>query len=104
MLAANPTPAPFGFVQLEFGFLLGPPDGSYLVVHNLDLEGNRDATDLYTYTVSDRSWKRLTSTARASEVQFNFTKDARRMLVVTTTTASQIMSVPVAPLLASAPE
>ena len=31
MLAANPTPAPFGFVQLEFGFLLGPPDGSYMV-------------------------------------------------------------------------
>jgi hypothetical protein len=29
--AATPTPAPFGFVQLEFGFLLGPPDGSYLV-------------------------------------------------------------------------
>jgi hypothetical protein len=23
--------APFGFVQLEFGFLLGPPDGSYMV-------------------------------------------------------------------------
>jgi hypothetical protein len=31
VLAANPTPAPFGFVQLEFGFLLGPPDGSYMV-------------------------------------------------------------------------
>jgi hypothetical protein len=29
--AATSTPAPFGFVQLEFGFLLGPPDGSYLV-------------------------------------------------------------------------
>ncbi|HEV3378958.1 MAG TPA: hypothetical protein VG126_16925 [Thermoleophilaceae bacterium] len=31
MPAATPTPAPFGFVQLEFGFLLGPPDGSYMV-------------------------------------------------------------------------
>jgi hypothetical protein len=30
VLAANPTPAPFGFVQFEFGFLLGPPDGSYM--------------------------------------------------------------------------
>ena len=30
--AASPEPgAPFGFVQLEFGFLLGPPDGRYLV-------------------------------------------------------------------------
>jgi hypothetical protein len=29
--AADPTTAPFGFVQLEFGFLLGPPDGSYMV-------------------------------------------------------------------------
>ncbi len=32
--ASRPTaddPAPFGFVQLEFGFLLGPPDGSYMV-------------------------------------------------------------------------
>jgi hypothetical protein len=28
--AASPT-GPFGFVQLEFGFLLGPPDGSYMV-------------------------------------------------------------------------
>jgi hypothetical protein len=27
---ASPT-GPFGFVQLEFGFLLGPPDGSYMV-------------------------------------------------------------------------
>ena len=30
----RPSPAPrgpFGFVQLEFGFLLGPPDGRYLV-------------------------------------------------------------------------
>jgi hypothetical protein len=31
MPGPTPTPAPFGFVQLEFGFLLGPPDGSYLV-------------------------------------------------------------------------
>jgi hypothetical protein len=31
VLAAKPTTAPFGFVQLEFGFLLGPPDGSYMV-------------------------------------------------------------------------
>ena len=31
MLAAKPPTAPFGFVQLEFGFLLGPPDGSYMV-------------------------------------------------------------------------
>jgi hypothetical protein len=30
VLAPNPSPAPFGFVQLEFGFLLGPPDGSYM--------------------------------------------------------------------------
>jgi hypothetical protein len=31
VLAAKPPTAPFGFVQLEFGFLLGPPDGSYMV-------------------------------------------------------------------------
>jgi hypothetical protein len=34
--AATPTPAPFAFVQLEFGFLLGPPDGSYLVRSSAD--------------------------------------------------------------------
>jgi hypothetical protein len=37
---ASPT-APFGFVQLEFGFLLGPPDGSYMV--RSGLEGPLDA-------------------------------------------------------------
>jgi hypothetical protein len=31
MSAAGGQTAPFGFVQLEFGFLLGPPDGSYMV-------------------------------------------------------------------------
>jgi hypothetical protein len=31
VLAAKSPTAPFGFVQLEFGFLLGPPDGSYMV-------------------------------------------------------------------------
>ena len=30
--------APFGFVQLEFGFLLGPPDGRYLVRPGPDRE------------------------------------------------------------------
>jgi hypothetical protein len=28
--------APFGFVQLEFGFLLGPPDGSYMARSRAD--------------------------------------------------------------------
>ena len=30
------TASPFGFVQLEFGFLLGPPDGRYLVRSTAD--------------------------------------------------------------------
>jgi hypothetical protein len=30
-VAEASSSAPFGFVQLEFGFLLGPPDGSYMV-------------------------------------------------------------------------
>ena len=37
--ASDPSrPAAFGFVQLEFGFLLGPPDGRYLVRPSADAD------------------------------------------------------------------
>ena len=78
------------------------PDGSYLVVHNLDLEGNRDANDLHTVQVRDGTWKPLTRTPLANDFYYGFTKDGGQMLVSTLTTRNQIMTVPVADLLGQA--
>lgn len=78
------------------------PDGGYLLVHHLDLEGNRDAFDLHTVQVRDGTWKQLTRTPLAAEVYHGFTKDGRQMLVSAHTTRNRIMTVPVADLLAKA--
>jgi Tol biopolymer transport system component len=78
------------------------PDGSSLLVLDLDLEGNRDAFDLHTVQVRDGTWKRLTRTPLATEVFSGFTKDGRQMLVSALTTRNRIMAVPVADLLAKA--
>jgi Tol biopolymer transport system component len=78
------------------------PDGAYLLVHNLDLEGNRDLLDLWTVQLSDGTWKQLTRTARASETLFAFTKDGKQMLVGIGSVRNEIMTIPVADLLATA--
>jgi len=78
------------------------PDGSYLVVYNLDLEGNRDAIDLHTVQVRDGTWKQLTTTPLATEVYHGFTKDGRQILVSSLTQRNQVMTVPVADLLGKA--
>jgi Tol biopolymer transport system component len=78
------------------------PDGSYLVVLDLDLEANRDAFDLHTVQVRDGTWKRLTRTPLGTEVFFGFAKDGRQMLVGSVTLRNQVMTVPVADLLAKA--
>jgi len=79
------------------------PDGSYLVVHGLDLEANRDAIDLWTVRIADGTWQRLTSTRMSSELVVGFTA-AVQMVVVVGTNRNQIMKVPVADLLGGAGE
>jgi TolB protein len=78
------------------------PDGSYLLVHNLDLEGNRDAIDLHIVQLRDGVWKQLTRTARGNEGHHAFTRDGKQMLVSITSGRNEIVSIPVADLLAKA--
>jgi Tol biopolymer transport system component len=77
------------------------PDGSYLVVHSLDLEGNRDASDLWTVRIADGTWQRLTSTRMTSEFIVGFTTDGQ-MVVGVNTNRNQIRNVAVGELLAGA--
>ena len=77
------------------------PDGTSLVVHGLDLEGNRDALDLWTVRISDGSWQRLTSTRMTSEFVAGFTPDGQIVMGVVAN-RNQIMKVEVADLLAGA--
>jgi TolB protein len=79
------------------------PDGSFLVVHALDLEANRDAIDLWTVRIADGSWRRLTRTLMASEGVAGFTADGQ-MVVAATTARTQVMNVVVTELLGRAPE
>jgi len=75
------------------------PDGSALVVHDLDFEGNRDAFDLYKVTLPDGAWSRLTHTAWENELVPALTADSRQMLVITTSFSYQVLSASVGTLL-----
>jgi tricorn protease-like protein len=77
------------------------PDRSYLVVHSLDLEANRDAIDLWTVRIADGTWQRLTSTRMSSEFLAGFTADGQ-MVVMVGTDRNQIMKVSVEELLSGA--
>jgi Tol biopolymer transport system component len=91
--------------QKEYVFqprALWAPDGSYLLVHHLDLEGNRDTHDLWTVQLRDGTWKQLTRTSRENELVSGFTKDGKQMLVTVGTARNEIMTVPVADLLGQA--
>lgn len=79
------------------------PDGSHLVVSSLDLDGNRDASDLWTVRVSDGTWQRVTKTRTSSEFLAGFTADGQMVLRVATT-RNQILKAPVAGLLKEAAE
>ena len=83
-------------------YAIWSPDGRFLVVAALDLETNRDATDLWTVKISDGSWRRLTRTLMASEVPAGFTADGQ-LVVGRATIRNQIMNVVVAELLAAKP-
>ena len=78
------------------------PDGSTLVVLNLDLAGNRDANDLMTVRVSDGTWQQLTSTRLVSEFPARVAPDGQ-LLVVTLTNRNSIRQVRVADLLTGTP-
>ena len=82
-------------------FALWSPDGSFLAIAALDLEANRDATDLWTVRIADGSWRRLTKTLMASEIPAGFTADGH-MVIVSSTVRNQIMKVEVADLLGGA--
>jgi TolB protein len=74
-------------------------DGSSLLVHDLDLEANRDATDLFSLRLADSTWQRLTQTPRASEFIMNLSADGRQVLVGRTATDSRILRANLASLL-----
>lgn len=76
------------------------PDGSRLIVVDLDLEANRDAQDLQSVRVADGVWRRLTRTRLADEALQVVTADGRQALVIARTTTRAIMKVPVAEPLA----
>jgi Tol biopolymer transport system component len=74
-------------------------DGSSLLVHDLDLESNRDAIDLFLLRLADNTWQRLTQTPRASEFVMNLSADGRQVLVGRTATESRILRANLASLL-----
>ena len=70
---------------------------SLLVVPALDLAGNRDAADLWTYRVADGTWTQLTRTP-GFEALHSFSTDAKDVLVALGTERRQIKRVSVAEL------
>jgi Tol biopolymer transport system component len=73
-------------------------DGSTLVIGNLDLAGNRDATDIRTVRLSDGVSQPLTSTPMVSEFLAKVAPDGQ-LVVVTVTNRNSIRRVQVADLL-----
>ncbi|HEX6941979.1 MAG TPA: LpqB family beta-propeller domain-containing protein [Gemmatimonadaceae bacterium] len=67
---------------------------SLLVVSPLDLSGNRDAADLWTYRLSDGAWNQLTHTPD-NEAQQAYTLDGKYMLEITNLDRRQIKRVSV---------
>jgi Tol biopolymer transport system component len=71
------------------------PDGSRLLVQQLDLPGNRDAIDLVTVRLSDATWQPLTKSLMESEVVDEFMPDGREILMLVYTTRVQVRRVQV---------
>jgi TolB protein len=66
------------------------PDGTRLLVHDLDLASSRDATDLLSVRVADATWERITRTEMASEATDRFMPDGRDIVAVARTFRTQI--------------
>lgn len=56
------------------------PDGRSLVVHALDLQSNRDATDVFLVQMPEGTWRPLTRTPAIGEAGFAITPDGRELL------------------------
>ena len=84
-------------------FAIWSPGDSTLVATDIDYEGNRDATDLYSVRVADGTWTRLTSTPLQSEYPFEFLPDGSQILAGRITNRVAIRSVRVADLIPRSP-